>query len=152
MSPTSAPFHDRIHLVQVGPYGDISAIAEQLDGACLGRWNVTSSASLEEFLARPGYEFPQGTPLIRLDLSGLHIYRTRVIGGPGWLAEIPAGHVEMSPGRYRRYAGECWEQLSGSWLAGDVYADLAPAAGVIVERLAGQTTRYRSSSRPSRTR
>lgn len=137
MSTTSDPFHYRIHLVQVGPYGSVSAIAEQLDGACLGRWNVTSDAPLAEFLSRPGYEVPDGTPLIRLDLSGPEV-RTRVSAGPGWLADIPAGHIEPSPGRYERYGGQTWDQLSGSWLAGDVYADLAPAAGVVVER-AGST-------------
>ncbi len=137
MSLTPDPFHHRIHLIQVGPYGSVSAIAEQLDGASRGNWNVTSSGPLEEFLARPNYEIPDGTPLIRLDLSGLDVYRTRVVGGPGWLAEIPPGHIEVSPGRYRRYAGESWHQLSYGWLAGDVYADLAPSAGVVVERLAG---------------
>lgn len=132
---TPGPFQHRLHLVQVGLLGNVSAIAEQVNGACRGVGTIRSDTPLEEFLARPNFDIPDGTPLIRLDLTSEEVFWDRVFSGPSWLAEVPPGHVELSIGQHQRYAGEPWDRLAGKWVASDVYAELATKVGVVVERL-----------------
>jgi hypothetical protein len=139
------PHHHRLHLVHVGLPGNVTAVATQLDGAMRGcTWLVCSDTPLEEFLARENYEIPDGTPVIRLDLTGDETYFARVSGGPHWQHDVPAGHIRPPLGHSRPYAGEPWTALTGWYVALDVYVDLAPSAGVVIEH-----TGHRASA-PSR--
>lgn len=135
MGLTPDPFRYRLRLVQVGLAGNVSAAAVQLDGACRGNWTITSDTPLPEFLARPNYEFDADLPVIRVDLAG-DDYFTQFISGPYWDADLRDGHVRPRLGEPRRHNGEPWTAMRGWWLAPDVYAALAPAAGVVIQRAA----------------
>lgn len=127
----------RLHLVQVGLAGTVSAVATHLDGALRGStWTITCDTPLPEFLARPNYEIPAGTPLIRLDLTGDDVYFARVAGGPGWDPDQRPGYVQPPLGTSRRHDGEPWTAMPGWSVSSDVYAVLAPTAGVVVESAA----------------
>lgn len=135
------PCRYRLHLVQVGLPGNVTAVATQLDGAMHGSiWTISSDTPLPEFLARSAYEIPDNTPLIRLDLTGDDTYFAHVIGGAHWDPYVPAGHVRPLLGQVRRYDGEPWTAMPHCYIAPDVYADLAPSAGVVVERMTGTTS------------
>lgn len=129
----------RLRLAQVGLSNNVSAVVTQLDGVMRGStWEVSSATSLEEFLARPNYEIPDGTPVIRLDRTGDDVYFARVSCGPAWDYRLVDGHVESLLGRPRRYAGQPWTAMRHWSVALDVYLDLAPSAGVVIERLSGK--------------
>lgn len=137
MGMTPDPGRYRLRLVQVGLPGNLSAAATQLDSPGRGSpWTFTSDASLAEFLARPNYEIPDGTPVIRLDLTGDDTYFTRLARGPYWAADLRPRQVRPPLGTARRHDGEPWTAMAGWWLAPDVYAALAPTAGVVVENAA----------------
>ncbi|RAS59489.1 hypothetical protein C8D87_114101 [Lentzea atacamensis] len=132
------PLRHRLRLVQVGMAGNVSAAVVLLNGM-RGLWEIVSSVPLEDFLSRPNLEIPDGTPLIRLDLTGEDVYFDRVSHGPYWDGNLRAGHVHPSLlGEPRRYDGEPWTAMRGWYVAPDVYAALAPAAGVVVHRLTGR--------------
>jgi len=130
------PLRYRLHLVQVGLAGNISAAATQLDGALRGPCAISSAVSVEEFLGRPNYEVPDGTPLIRLDRVDADFYFTQLAGGPDWNAQIRPGHVHPILSASRRYRGEPWTVMRGWWIAPDVYASVAATVGVVVENAA----------------
>ncbi|MEU7477053.1 hypothetical protein AB0A63_13785 [Lentzea sp. NPDC042327] len=122
--------------MQVGLAGNVSAAAHQLTGSMRGPWEIVSSISLEEFLARPYYEIPDGTPVIRLDLTGHGVTFANVFNGPRWTPTLRAGQVQPSlTVESRRHNGEAWTTMRDWWAAPDVYAALAPSAGIVVERL-----------------
>ncbi|WP_370973935.1 hypothetical protein [Amycolatopsis sp. cg9] len=133
---------NRLLLVQVGLAGNVSAAATQLDGAMRGTtWTVISDTPLAEFLARPNHDVPDPTPLIRLDLTGDDFYFAHLAGGPTWDTNLRPGQVRPRLGEPRRHAGEQWTAMPGWGLAPDVYAALAPSAGVVVENAADHLTR-----------
>jgi hypothetical protein len=134
---TPDPPRYRLELVQVGLGEAVSAAATQLDGAMRGSWLVTSHLPLEEFLALDTYEIPAGTPLVRLDRADDDVFFSQVLSGPHWLESLPAGHVQRPLGQPQRYAGEPWSDMPRWYVAPDVYAALAPTAGVVIEHLAG---------------
>lgn len=124
----------RLHLVQVGMPGNVSAAATQLDGAMRGSiWTIHSDTSLPQFLARPNYEIPAGTPVIRLDLTGEDVYFARVAAGPHWDSNLSSGQVRPPLGAVRRHDGEPWTAMPDWSVAPDVYAALVPGTGVVVE-------------------
>ncbi|UUV32117.1 hypothetical protein NQK81_01330 [Amycolatopsis roodepoortensis] len=133
---TPDPFRYRLHLVQVGLAGNISAAATRLDGATRVPSAISSAVSMEEFLSRPNYEVPDGTPLIRLDRVDADFYIARHAGGPDWNAHIRPGYVHPVLGTPRRYRGEPWTAMPGWWIAPDVYAAIAATVGVVVENAA----------------
>lgn len=127
----------RLRLVQVGLPGNVSAAATHLDGAGRGSaWTIMSDSPLPEFLARPNFEIPDGTPLVRLDLTGEDVYFDRLAHGPYWDADLRPGQVRPPLSSVRRHDGEPWTAMPGWWLAPDVYAALAPSAGVVIENAA----------------
>lgn len=141
MGPIPDPHRYRLHLVQVGLPGNVSAAATQLDGGMRrSTWTITSDTPLPEFLARPNYEIPAATPLIRLDLIGYDVYFDRVFGGPRWDPYLRRGHVRPPLGTARRHDGESWTAMPGWSVAPDVYAALVPTAGVVVESAADHLT------------
>jgi hypothetical protein len=121
-----------LNLVQVSLLGTVSAAASD-------RWTIISHDTLPEFLARADYEVPDGTPLIRLDLTGDTVYFDRLCSGPHWDVDLRRGQVRPPLGEPRRYEGETWTQMRGWWLAPNVYAKIAPTAGVVVEQLPGSS-------------
>lgn len=128
MGLNRAPQRRRVHLVQVGLLGTVSAAAHD-------RQTIISSNTLPEFLARADYEIPDGTPLIRLDLTGDTVYFDRLCSGPHWDGDLRRGQIRPRLGEPRHYQDEAWTQMRGWWVAPDVYAKIAPTAGVVVERL-----------------
>jgi hypothetical protein len=122
-------------MTQVGTAALRATTSNRNGAARDSTWTITSDVPLSELLARPTYEIPDGTPLIRLDLTADDVYFTDFIGGPHWDAYVPAGHVRPPLGQVRPYAGETWTDMARWWVALDVYVDLAPTAGVVVERL-----------------
>jgi hypothetical protein len=75
-------------------------------------------------------------PVVRLDLTGDGVYSSRLARGPYWGADLRPGHVRPPLGTARRHDGEPWTAMPGWWLAPDVYAALAPTAGVVVKTAA----------------
>lgn len=131
------PLRYRLHLVQVGLPGNVSAVATQLDGAmCGSTWTIHSDTPLPQFLARPNYEIPAGTPVVRLDLTGEDVYFARVAAGPRWDSDLSPGQVRPPLGAARRHHGEPWTAMPDWSVAPDVYAALVPSTGVVVERAA----------------
>lgn len=137
---TPAPCRCQLRLVQVGMLGNVSAALVQLDGACSGwTWEALSHKPLPEFLGDPYLEIPAGTPVIRLDrLADSRV--GEILRGPHWDAHLPDGHIRPAGSFARPYAGESWADLRRCDLAPDVYARVAPSAGVSVAHLAGNTT------------
>lgn len=137
MSPVPDPLRFRLELVQVGRGDTVSAAVSRIDGNVHARGLITSNLSLEAFLASDIYEIPEGAPLVRLDLTGDEIYFSRVMAGPHWLGTLAAGNAQPPRRDPQRYAGESWSDMPGWYVAPDVYAALAPDAGVVIEHLAG---------------
>ena len=139
MSAHREPLRSRLELVQVGLGDNVSAAVSRIDGKLRSRGLVISHLPLAEFLAEESYEVPEGTPLVRLDLTGDEIYFAQVLAGPHWLETLAPGNIRPPLREPQRYAGETWSDMPRWYVAPDVYAALAPAAGVVIEHLAGNT-------------
>lgn len=131
----------RVHLVQVGLAGNVTAVVTRTpdrgDTEAADTWDVTTSATLEEFLQRPNYEFPQDTPIVRLDLTDDIAFWKHLREGPHLQGALPLGTVVAArSSEHCRYANESAAELRGWSVAADVYGRLAGQAGLVVEHLA----------------
>jgi hypothetical protein len=139
MASKPAPRRYRVHLIQVGRADNVTAVATQFDGARAGELrDISSPVTLQEFLRRPNFEIPDGTPVVRLDLTDDAEFWRHFRQGPHLNGTQPLGTVSP-PGSTMpsAYAGEAPAELHGWRVAADVYGQLAAQAGLIVEHTTG---------------
>jgi hypothetical protein len=139
MASEPAPRRYRVHLIQVGRGDNVTAVAALLDGARVDElWNIKSPATLQEFLQEPDFEIPDGTPIVRLDLTDDAEFWRHFREGPHLRSTQPLGTVSP-PGADApsAYARETPAELHGWWVAADVYGQLAAQAGLVVEHTSG---------------
>ncbi|MBP2323485.1 hypothetical protein JOF56_003870 [Kibdelosporangium banguiense] len=133
----------RVHLIQAGRADHVTAVAALLDGAHADELrNISSPATLQEFLQQPDFEIPDGTPIIRLDLTDDAEFWRHFRQGPHLNSTQPLGTVSP-PGTDApiAYAGQTATELHGWWVAADVYGQLAAQAGLVVEHTTSHITR-----------
>ncbi|RSM83232.1 hypothetical protein DMH04_24215 [Kibdelosporangium aridum] len=125
----------RVHLIQVGQADNVTAVATPLDGTRADEpRNISSPVTLQKFLQQPDFEIPDGTPIVRLDLTGDAEFWRHFRRGPHLNNTLPLGTVSP-PGSNApsAYAGQTPTELHGWWVAADVYGQLVAQAGLVVE-------------------
>jgi hypothetical protein len=108
------------------------------------RQPIRTGRTLEDLLSRDEYELPADTPVVRADLALPEVFEDFIRRGPFEQPDLPPGIVKEIGEPARRYSGEAWDTLGAlTYVATDIYLQLARQAGIPVQTIADITSTSR---------